>query len=171
MIPQATAVSLIAALAGLLAIVSALAGALWWRARSAPLIRVAQLARELTERQRALEELIERWERSRAKEAPPPGHPAGPRSLLAEPSHRIDPPQESAIPGPTLIAVPDLSAPPPPTPAADAEADLARRFGAVWEMARRGDAAEGIARATGQPIGQVELILGLRRQLAAASEA
>lgn len=59
---------LIGGMAVALAVVSALAGALWARARSVPLWQVAQLARELAERQRALEELVLRLERgTRAK--------------------------------------------------------------------------------------------------------
>ena len=39
---------------------------------------------------------------------------------------------------------------------------------AIWALADAGAPAEAIARETGQPIGQVELILGLRRQLGRA---
>jgi hypothetical protein len=161
--------AVIVALAALLAVVSAVAGALWWRSRAVPLIRVAQLARDLAERQRALEEILERWEKARAREAPGGSHPGGPRSATTV--HRFDPPRPSAVAGPTLIAVPDLAAPRAAAPAAEASAELARRYGAVWEMAERGLAAEAIARAIGQPVGQVELVLGLRRPRAAASEA
>ena len=66
---------------------------------------------------------------------------------------------------------PDLGA----GPGRDAFAEPGRRrlswtgrFGGVWGMADAGMPAEAIARETGQPIGQVELILGLRRQLLAA---
>jgi hypothetical protein len=160
--------SAIVALAALLALASAVAGALWGRTRSLPLVRVAQLARELVERQRALEELIERWEKSRPREATGGNHPAGPRGAVLQ---RVDAPQPSAVAGPTLIAVPDLAAPRAAAPTAEASAELARRHGALWEMADRGVTAEAIARATGQPIGQVELVLGLRRPRAAGSEA
>src|SRR5262245_44042109 len=105
----------IVTLAALLAVVSAVAGAMWWRTRAVPLVRVAQLARELTERQRALEEVLGRWEKARAREAPAGSHPGGPRA--AAPAHRIDPPQPSVFTGPTLIAVPDLAAPPATAPA------------------------------------------------------
>jgi hypothetical protein len=44
---------------------------------------------------------------------------------------------------------------------------LGRRFAAVWEMADSGATPEAIARETGHPIGQVELILGLRRRIPA----
>jgi hypothetical protein len=66
--------------------------------------------------------------------------------------------------------VPDLSASPAgagqggdPAPAA---AELAQRFGAIWRLAEEGATADAIARLTGQPIGHVELILGLKRHLA-----
>ena len=42
---------------------------------------------------------------------------------------------------------------------------LTQRYAAIWALADKGATAEVIARATGQPIGQIELILGLRRQI------
>jgi hypothetical protein len=63
---------------------------------------------------------------------------------------------------PKLIKVPRLS------PAQDRQAmesGLSRRYAAIWELAEGGASPDAIARATGQPIGQIELILGLRRQL------
>jgi hypothetical protein len=170
--PPTLELALIVTLAALLSIVSALAGALWWRQRSLPLVRAAHLARDLAERQRVLEELVERLERmgKRGRDAASvsPALPGGP--LGRAPTLRVDPAQPSAITGPTLIAVPDLAAPVPPSPPAEAGAELASRFGAIWELADRGASAEAIARSTGHPIGQVELILGLRRQLAASTE-
>jgi hypothetical protein len=68
--------------------------------------------------------------------------------------------------GPTLISVPNLAA--PPAPPSEAAAELDRRFGDVWAMADSGVPVEEIARESGYPIGQVELILGLRRRLLAA---
>ena len=53
----------------------------------------------------------------------------------------------------------------PPAPAEEVSAELQRRYGAIWEMAERGLNAEAIARASGQPVGHVELVLGLRRGL------
>lgn len=161
--PPTFALAAILTLAVLLVIVSAIAGMLWARARSIPIRRAAQLARELGERQRALEELIERLERAGRirPEAPARTHPLGPQ-------YRADAPQPSAVTGPTLIAVPDLNAPTTPQMPSDAAAELAQRFGAVWDLAQKGHPAEAIARATGQPIGQVDLVLGLRRQLHAA---
>jgi hypothetical protein len=63
---------------------------------------------------------------------------------------------------PTLITVPKLAA------AQDRQAlqgGLSQRDAAIWDLAQKGASPDVIARATGQPIGQIELILGLRRQL------
>jgi hypothetical protein len=65
---------------------------------------------------------------------------------------------------PTLIAIPDLAAL-PKDPARQAESELGQRHAEVWALADSGSSPEEIARHTGQPIGQVELILGLYRQL------
>jgi hypothetical protein len=156
--------TLILILAGLVGVVSAAAGALWWRARAVPLVRAVRLAHELAERQRVLEDLILRLDAAlkRVRQGPRSAVLSGPLGV-----HRIDPAQTSAVAGPTLIAVPDLAAPAGEAPSA-AAAELAGRFGAIWELADAGSPADAIARSTGHPIGQVELILGLRRQLAAA---
>jgi hypothetical protein len=64
---------------------------------------------------------------------------------------------------PPLIVVPNLAA-----AANDREVvvnGLTQRYAAIWSLAASGSSAEVIARATGQPIGQIELILGLRRQI------
>ncbi len=129
---------------------SALAGALWWRLRSAPLVEVAQLARDLAERQRALERLVAKLEA-----------PRGRRLLRPSPGLRWDRGQGGAEPaGPTLIAVPDMTS--PPSKPSQVSADMGRRFGSIWALADRGSSSEEIAKATGQPVGQIELILGLR---------
>jgi hypothetical protein len=65
--------------------------------------------------------------------------------------------------GPTLIAVPQLGA--GPTDKEAAMSGLSERYAAIWALADNGAKADGIARATGQPIGHIELILGLRRQI------
>jgi hypothetical protein len=83
-------------------------------------------------------------------------------------SVRADAGLDSAVVAPTLIAVPNLAGVGGATEASAGSADLERlgsRFRAIWELADAGASAEAIARATGHPIGQVELILGLRRQL------
>ena len=69
----------------------------------------------------------------------------------------------------TLITVPDLSVSDFPSPQASDE--LAQRYGSIWDRAEGGASPESIARETGQPIGQVELILGLRHPRASSSPA
>jgi len=68
------------------------------------------------------------------------------------------PPEE-----PAMIAVPNLAGVPN-----DREASvsgLTERYAAIWTLADHGSSRDVIARATGQPIGQIDLILGLRRQI------
>ena len=79
---------------------------------------------------------------------------------------RLDPAQADGPLGPTLISVPNLAD--TPVTGASPGADLLRRFGAICDLADREQSAAAIARATGQPIGLVELVLGLRRQLVTA---
>ena len=89
--------------------------------------------------------------------APRPPAPIG----KGAPGRRGGPPAVDIV-EPRLIAVPDLSA------AHDRQAmhsGLQQRYAAIWDLADSGSAPDVIARATGLPIGQVELILGLRRQL------
>lgn len=160
----ALTLALLITLAVLLAVVSAVAGALWWRVRSIPTIRAVQLARTLAERQEVLETLIARLE---AAESKPKARTATVRRF-PDPStltttRRVDLAETSTPPGPTLIAVPNIAAPAelPATP----PRGLTHRFSPVWELADKGASADAIARVTGHPVGQVELILGLRRQL------
>jgi hypothetical protein len=62
-----------------------------------------------------------------------------------------------------LIAVPSLE---PARLDRDVNVNaLKQRYAAIWALADSGATLENIARATGQPIGQIELILGLRRQI------
>ncbi len=90
----------------------------------------------------------------------------GPRS--ASPIvHRVDRSELSTAATPTLIAVPNLAVEQGGEPSSAAE--MGRRFATVWERGEAGESAESIARDLGQPVGQVELILGLKRQLSAAS--
>lgn len=98
----------------------------------------------------------------------PPRHPLARQADRPAPSPSPKPPTPS---GPTLIAVPNLAVGPSgPAPSATpgAAADLGRRFGDVWALADSGASAQSIAGRTGHPVGQVELILGLRRQAAPA---
>jgi hypothetical protein len=81
---------------------------------------------------------------------------------------RVDQGRPAIADGPTLISVPNLASPPSSTSQAAAELD--RRFGPIWGMADEGVPTEAIARESGYPIGQVELILGLRRRLLVAGQ-
>ena len=64
---------------------------------------------------------------------------------------------------PTLIAVPNLEG--APNDRDVTASGLKERHAAIWTLAETGATADVIARATGQPVGQIELILGLRRQI------
>jgi hypothetical protein len=67
------------------------------------------------------------------------------------------------VEGPSLIAVPNMAA--TPQERETLVNGLTQRYAAIWALADQGASAEVIARATGQPIGRIELILGLRRQI------
>ena len=117
---------------------------------------------------RRIDDLSERLARLEARLAPTPTTPAedlGPvtgAALRPASPPRRDRPQPAV--GPTLIAIPSLAAVPEPNASAEAAETLGRRFATVWTMADAGATAPAIARATGHPVGQVELILGLKRQ-------
>jgi hypothetical protein len=64
---------------------------------------------------------------------------------------------------PTLIAVPELG--PPPSQREALVSGLTQRYAAIWSLADSGAPLDAIARAAGQPIGEIELILGLRRKI------
>lgn len=64
----------------------------------------------------------------------------------------------------TLIAVPDMTDS-ERTFDPEVEAHFHERYREVWELAASGASPEEIARRTGQPVGQVELIMGLYRQV------
>jgi hypothetical protein len=89
---------------------------------------------------------------------------SGPSWPTTDPQRRRDSAATRVDGGePPLIAVPNLAA-----AANDREVvvnGLTQRYAAIWSLAASGSSAEVIARATGQPIGQIELILGLRRQI------
>ncbi len=65
---------------------------------------------------------------------------------------------------PTLIAIPDLGAVGEESDER-AGSELGERHGEAWTLAAAGVPPEEIARQTGQPIGQIELIVGLYRRL------
>lgn len=124
--------------------------------------------RAASARLEALESRLARLEAPRESRSPVNVRSGGPIPLGPRSMRRADRPGGGPLAGPTLIAVPNLAAAPgPPSPSATAAAELDRRFGAIWAMADAGATAEAIARDVGQPVGQVELILGLRRRLAA----
>jgi hypothetical protein len=64
---------------------------------------------------------------------------------------------------PPLITVPNLASTSPDRQAMHGA--LSQRYAAIWTLADGGASSDVIARATGQPIGQIDLILGLRRQI------
>ena len=64
---------------------------------------------------------------------------------------------------PTLISVPDLAAGSQDQSHAD-DGGLVQRHAEIWALAAAGASIQEIAGQTGQPIGQVELIVGLYRR-------
>jgi hypothetical protein len=127
---------------------------------------------ELALRQREIATRITRLE-SLAKQPAPESESQGPRSGSGENSRRLPPLATSegrgeiiTAPAPSLIAIPDLA-----TEGQDgvdqASSELGQRYGEIWALAESGASPESIARETGQPIGQVELILGLYRKVQA----
>jgi hypothetical protein len=146
-------------------------GALWARLRSLPLEETSRLVDDLARRQESIEALLARLKAQEQDGSAAAVSTAAPSNTglapEAGPHHapRADRARPSAVGGPTLILVPSLSASDPDAPVA-AAAELGQRFGAIWALADSGQAPDAIARTTGQPVGQVELILGLRRQLA-----
>jgi hypothetical protein len=156
----------------LLVLVSGLAGALWWRVRSQPVFDLAHLAELLAARLRTLEQLLTRLDAGATDAGVPEARPARGGALAKRKGFSLaaEVPKSKAVEdgvGPTLIAVPDIAEAGHSSPATRA-AELGQRFGTIWELAATGASAEQIARRTGQPVGQVELILGLRRQLETA---
>jgi hypothetical protein len=131
-----------------------------------------RLVDDLARRQQSIEVLLSRLDvgRGPARESPiEAGSSAVGAAGVEAPGQRVDPAAATAVGGPTLIAVPSLSASDANASTAVAE-ELGRRFGAIWALADAGETAEAIARTTGHPVGQVELILGLRRQLSQSSQ-
>jgi hypothetical protein len=112
--------------------------------------------RELREQARWLRRLAARLEEraepvAEAQEPPP-----------TPPSRRR--PRGRAVP--TLISLPDLDdRPVEPDRLAATLAELEEKHGDVWRRGEAGEAADAIARDTGRPVGEVEMVLRLRRQL------
>jgi hypothetical protein len=154
--------TLVVLLAAGLGLVLVLVGCLWARLRALSAASLAGPLAELAERVAALEA----EPRKNGPEGSARVHPVPPTFRVTGPVYRVDEAEPSAVAGPTLIAVPSLASAPSPS-APETSHDLGRRFGTIWELADQGATPETIARRTGQPIGQVELILALRRQPAA----
>ena len=93
-------------------------------------------------------------------EADAQGGGGGP-ATEARRQRRHDRRQVAAADGPVLIAVPNLASP-RNTTTADAVAEFHRRFEPIWTLADAGATLDEVARQSGYPAGQVELILGLR---------
>jgi len=87
--------------------------------------------------------------------------PAWPKSFGNAPE-----PDERA-PIPTLISVPGLDAFSDEELKAAGDA-LGRRHATVWELAESGLTHEAISTTTGRPVGEIELILALKRQIQSA---
>ena len=164
----------VAAASLLLGIVCPLVAWLAFKHRQARLERcVERRFVELTHQLQALEARLERFEdigktpsgegdSVRSQKSGP--RSSGPSWPTTGTQQRRDPAATRVEGGePPLIAVPNLAA-----AANDREvvvSGLTQRYAAIWTLADSGSSAEVIARATGQPIGQIELILGLRRQI------
>lgn len=106
----------------------------------------------------ALEARLAQRERELDRQRPP--RSAQP-TAEAKRLHRHDRRQVALAEGPVLIAVPSLATSGSTTPS-EAAAEFDRRFGPIWALAETTASLDEIARQTGYPVGQVELILGLR---------
>jgi hypothetical protein len=150
-------------------------GTLWARIRSIPLEQTTRMVDDLARRQESIEALLVRLEKTRSHDAKASTSRLSVASSGAEPAagpvQRTDRGKASAVGRPTLIVVPNLATTTPDaSSAAAAAAELSQRFGAIWALADSGLSSDAIARETGQPIGQVELILGLRQLTSQAAE-
>jgi|GEM_PF-2983663 len=166
--------TLAAATGGVLVLILVTLRVIWVRLRALPLATLDRRIDELADRQRMIEDKLSKLLEVSVLESESEGpsrrkREPGERLRGSKTSVRIDRAQPAgAVAGPTLIAIPNLSA--PDTPSSDeAAVELADRFGGIWALADSGHTPEAVARTTGLPIGQVELILALRRQLATHS--
>lgn len=124
--------------------------------------KVLASERETSRRFIAIEERISRLHQ-------PASLPSAPRLVQGGTSptapRRIDQPRAfagEATPPANLISVPNLAV--SGVAHVSPESDLNQRCASVWDLAEAGASAEAIARTTGHPIGEIELILGLKRQ-------
>jgi hypothetical protein len=128
--------------------------------------RLQMLTQRLLKIESRIVELENHGRRARDDHQNPPGHSAPGESKQGRRTQsfldvRGD---QDARNEPTLIAIPDLGA-----VAEESEGSagsvLGERHGEAWTLAAAGMPPEEIARQTGQPIGQIELIVGLYRRL------
>lgn len=124
-----------------------------------------KVAEDLAEQLRALQSRVDRCEKSlrglhEAESTSGSPRPAGP--IAWRKSARVESLTREDLAEPRLIAVPKL---PASADRAAMQGGISHRYAAIWELAESGASPDAIARATGQPIGQIELILGLRRQM------
>lgn len=156
-----TLIVILSAISGLMLIVLAW---VFVQLRRQPVAALTKAVDELRTRQDAFEILLEKVVPARPTEPVRQAHPGPPLRRTGSRTRRVDAAETTAVAGPTLITVPSLAATSSPSPASVTH-ELGRRFRPIWELADTGATPDAIARSTGQPIGQVELILALRRQL------
>jgi hypothetical protein len=124
--------------------------------------RERRLEHRLVELRRRIAQLECRLEPSGTTKIPEPAHaaPTGPRAAARDAAQEAREWPARA----TLIAVPDLAREAAPGDPQAGE-ELGQKHREIWALAEAGTPIEEIARQTGQPIGEVELIVGLRRRL------
>ncbi len=128
--------------------------------------RLQMLVQRLLVIESRINELENHGRRAPDDHADPPGHAVKGESKQGRRTQSfLDGREDQAARNePTLIAIPDLGA-------VEEESDeragseLGERHGEAWTLAAAGVPPEEIARQTGQPIGQIELIVGLYRRL------
>ena len=128
--------------------------------------RLQMLVQRLLVIESRINELENHGRRAPDDHEEPPGHAVKGASKQGRRTHSFHDGREdqAARNEPTLIAIPDLGA-------VEEEFDeragseLGERHGEAWTLAAAGVPPEEIARQTGQPIGQIELIVGLYRRL------
>ena len=135
-------------------------------ARSETEQRFQMLAQRLLAIESRIDELESQRRRAPDDHQNPPGHSAPGESKQGRRTQSFLDVREDqeAQNEPTLIAIPDLGAVKEESDER-AGSELGERHGEAWTLAAAGVLPEEIARQTGQPIGQIELIVGLYRRL------
>ena len=147
-----------------------LLGVLILRKHEAQLGRSEQRLDELASRMGLIESRFDRSDRAEVTTAvaweglPGPTSHVSSRANSAGPLRQGSFSRNEARSSSTLIAIPDLAAETTELNA-ESESEMVRRHPEVWNLAAAGMTPGEIARQTEQPIGQVELIVGLYRRL------